>query len=234
MQTATQTRPPQQPSNHDVQKMLPIVRRVVKQVQDHVPSGVDREALMGAGMVGLLQAFHGYDPERGVPFETYARIRVRGALQDELRSLDHLTRHQRRRAKSVSECRTQLEREGRQIDDDAIAKLANVSVDEVRESARYSSAPQSVDPMELGLQATATPWQEAVDQESFLIKRQRLDMLEKALGKLPEREQQIMSMYYEDGLTLLEIGEIMGVTQSRVSQIIKQVRGRLKKRLAAA
>lgn len=223
-----------QPTNQDVQRMLPIVRRVVKQVQDHVPSGVDREALMGAGMVGLLQAFHGFDPDRGVPFETYARIRVRGALQDELRSLDHLTRHQRRRAKSVNECRTQLERQGQIADDEVVAKMANVTVAEVRESERYAAAPQMFDPMELGTQATATPWQDAIDQESRLIQRQRVSMLQAALQKLPEREQQIMAMYYEDGLTLQEIGDILGVTQSRVSQIIKQVRRRLQKRLAAA
>ena len=196
--------------------MLPIVRRVVKQVQDHVPNGVDREALMGAGMVGLLQAFHGYDPERGVPFETYARIRVRGALQDELRSLDHLTRHQRRRTKSVAECRSKLERQGRVADDDVVAKMANVTVEEVRESARYSPAPQMFDPMELGIQATSTPWQDAVDQESWLIDRQRVSMLHAALEKLPEREQQIMSMYYEDGLTLQEIGEVLEIGRAHV------------------
>ena len=214
--------------------MLPMVRRVVKQVQDHVPSGVDRDALMGAGMVGLLQAFQGFDPDRGVPFETYARIRVRGALQDELRSLDHLTRHQRRRARSVTESRAVLERDGREAHDDEVARLARVSVEEVRESARYAYAPQSIDPLELGAQVVATPWQESVDQETALIHQQRVGLLAAALERLPTRERQVMGLYYEEGLTLQEIGDILGVTQSRVSQIIKQVRGRLRKRLAAA
>ena len=98
-------------SDAEILSYLPMLKGVVRSVKGRVPSTVDGESLEAAAMLGLLQAFDGFDPSKGVPFETYARIRVRGAVQDELRGLDHLTRRQRRRVRSVNQTREAIERE---------------------------------------------------------------------------------------------------------------------------
>jgi RNA polymerase sigma factor for flagellar operon FliA len=196
---------------------------------------VEGEALEAAAMLGLLQAFDGFDPSKGVPFETYARIRVRGAVQDELRSLDHLTRRQRRRVRAVNEARAAIEREtGVPADDATVAAGANITVEQLTLAAQLPSAPQSLDPSVLGEVATESCWQEAQDMETLLIQKQRMQLLTEALAKLPEREQTIMSLYYKEELTLQEIGDMLGVTQSRVSQIISKVKRRLQAELADA
>jgi RNA polymerase sigma factor FliA len=219
----------------EVLAYLPMLRGVVRSVKERVPSMVDAESLQAAAMLGLLQAFDGFDPSKGVPFETYARIRVRGAVQDELRSLDHLTRRQRRRVRSVNVAREAIERAtGCAADDASIAASANITAAQLAKTAQLPSAPQSIDPSLLGEMAIESCWQQSGDMESQLIQKQRMKLLTEALSKLPEREQTIMSLYYKDELTLQEIGDMLGVTQSRVSQIISKVKKKLQAELADA
>lgn len=196
---------------------------------------VDAESLEGAAMVGLLLAFDGYDPDKGVPFETYARIRIRGAVQDELRSLDHLTRRQRRRVRMIANTREALEREsGIPADDVEVAESAELTLEQLASVSYLPSAPQSVDPSVLGELAAESPWGAPISLEAGLIEKQRREMLLQALSALSEREQTIMSLYYKEELTLQEIGDMIGVTQSRVSQIISRVKRRLREKLVDA
>jgi RNA polymerase sigma factor FliA len=224
-----------QRSESEVLAYVPMLKGVVRSMRGKLPSMVDVEALHGAAMLGLLQAFDGFDPSKGVPFETYARIRVRGAVQDELRSLDHLTRRQRRRVRSVKTVREQIEREtGAPADDKAIAAAANMTAQQLAKTSQLPAAPQSVDPSTLNEVAVDSCWQRSSDLESDLIRKQRIQLLTEALSRLSEREQTIMSLYYKEELTLQEIGDIMGVTQSRVSQIITKVKNKLQAELVEA
>ncbi len=222
-------------ADSEILAYLPMLKGVVRSVKGRVPSMVEGEALEAAAMLGLLQAFEGFDPTKGVPFETYARIRVRGAVQDELRGLDHLTRRQRRRVRSVAETREAIEREtGRPADDASIAAGANITVQQLSRAAQLPAAPQAIDPSLLGEMAVESCWQEAEDIEESLIRRERAELLGEALARLPEREQNIMSLYYKEELTLQEIGDLLGVTQSRVSQIISKIKRQLRVELADA
>lgn len=188
---------------------------------------------MGAGMVGLIQAVDGFDAGKGVSFESYARIRIKGAVQDELRHMDYLTRDQRRVAKSVSDAREQLVRTlGREVADDEIAEETELSLDEVRNATLQNNAPQAVDPSVMGETVVSTPWQDCADVEEEVARHEAVERVQVELMRLTERERMIMSLYYEESLNLAEIGAILDVSQSRVSQIITKTKALLKKRLA--
>ena len=222
-------------TNEEIRTYLPMLKGVVRSVRDRVPSMVEPEALESAAMLGLLQAFDGFDASKGVPFETYARIRIRGAVQDELRNLVHLTRRQRRRVRAVTQVRETIEREtGSPADDASVAAGANLTTDQVARASQLPSAPQAVDPSILGELATESCWQDAQDMESEMISKQRMQLVTEALSRLSDREQTIMSLYYKEELTLQEIGTMLNVTQSRICQIISKVKRRLQAELADA
>lgn len=211
---------------------MPLVRRVVGRLSRRVPDSMDRESLLGAGVVGLIQAVDHFDADKGVPFETYARIRIKGAVQDELRTLDHLTRDQRKLVSSVAEVRDRLTRTlGRQVDDDEVALACELSLADVRQGTLQQARPQSLDPAVVDETVTGTLWQEQCSSEYQVSRNEQQAILQTALESLPEREQMVMSLYYAEGLNLAEIGEILDVSQSRVSQIIGKIKRELSLRL---
>lgn len=210
-------------SDEAVRKYAPMVYRVVRQVAERMPSSVDREYLFSAGMMGLLDALAKYDAERGIAFEAYARIRVKGAVLDELRSLDHLTRSMRRRSRSVSESRNELERaEGRPVTDEAVAQAMGVSIEEVQSSKSRRAPPEVVDPSTLDTLALQALWQAPTSAVDYMEWGEHVRLLSKAMAELPERNRLVIALYYEAELTLQEIGDVLGVTQSRISQILRK------------
>jgi RNA polymerase sigma factor for flagellar operon FliA len=211
------------PRSEAIRQYAPMVYRVVRQVAERMPPSVDREYLFSAGMAGLLDALLKYDASRGIAFEAYARIRVKGAILDELRGLDHLTRSLRRRSRSVQSSSQQLERtEGAPVSDSEVAEHMGVSIEEVQESRSRRAPPESLDPGALeGLELDAL-WQEPVSADERLEWQERVRILSKGLATLPERNRLVIGLYYEAELTLQEIGDVLGVTQSRVSQILKR------------
>lgn len=229
--------PRKRKTEHDeaVKQYAPMVYRVVRQVAERMPSSVDRECLFSAGMLGLLDALAKYDDKRGIAFEAYARIRVKGAVLDELRSLDHLTRSMRRRSKSVSESRQELERaEGAPVDDDAVAKALGVSIEEVQRSKTRRAPPEVVDPTTLDSLALGAIWGSPtqLDCVDKLEWEEHVRLLSVAMAELPERNRLVIGLYYEAELTLQEIGEILGVTQSRISQILRKTVEILREKLS--
>lgn len=198
-----------------------MVARLVRQLSDRVPSSVDRDSLFSAGMVGLLDAMDKYDDHRCPSFEAYARIRVRGAILDELRGLDHLTRTQRRRSRAVAESRRSLEKEGRGTDSEVAAALG-WSVEEVQASRQRHVPPDPIDPSKLEVQEVGGLWAQSESAHDRLEKKEQLRAVSKALAALPERNRLIVALYYESEITLQEIGDLLGVTQSRVSQLLKK------------
>ena len=219
----------------EIMQYVPLVYKVVRNITNRMPAFMDREALIGAGMVGLMSAVQKYDASKGVAFEAYARIRIRGAVQDELRTMDHLTRGQRKSTRSIHEAREDLQKKmGAPVDDVELANDAKMTVEEVQQGALLRAPPQAVDPSDLDQQNLSNPWQDAESTEDRVARREQLALVRAALRKLPERDQTIMGLYYEEELTLEEIGTIINVSQSRVSQLIGKVKRKLRAELAEA
>src|SRR5262249_44374887 len=193
-----------------VRRHAPMVYRVVRQVAERMPPSVDREYLFSAGMMGLLDALAKYDPARGIPFEAYARIRVKGAVLDELRSLDHLTRGMRRTSRSVHASHQELEKsEGHPVGDDRVAEHTGMSMEEVQTSKSRRAPPEPVDPLTLDAMELQSLWQEPMSVLEGLEWEERIRLVSQALGQLPERNRLVIGLYYEAELTLQEIGDVL-------------------------
>ena len=211
---------------------LPLVERVVHRISRRIPDTMDGEALLGAGMIGLIHAVDHFDEEKGVSFEAYARIRIKGAVQDELRALDHLTRDQRKLARNVADARDALRRElGREVEDGELAQHADLSLEEVQQGDLHQFGPQAFDPFVMDETVTRSPWQDAFTTETAVADKQRLEMIRRVLERMPERDQLVMALYYGEDLNLAEIGSILEVSQSRVSQIIGRIKRRIREKL---
>ena len=225
LKTYTSYTPKNSKSVHDeaVRKYAPMVYSVVRQVAERMPASVDREYLFSAGMVGLLDALVKYDEGRGTSFEGYARIRIRGAVLDELRSLDHLTRSMRRKSRSVADSRNELEKEqGEPVGDHSVAQALGMSVEEVQKNRARRAPPEVVDPSTLDTLALNSLWEPPASVTDALEWQEHVRLLSQAMAKLPERNRLVLGLYYEAELTLQEIGEVLGVTQSRISQILRK------------
>ncbi len=214
---------------------VPLVEHVIRRMQRSLPRDFDERALLGAGVVGLLQAVDKFDPDKGVPFEAYARIRIHGAVQDELRSLDHLTRGQRQRAVQSRTTLEQLTSGGaKAATDEEVARAADLTVEDVRLSNLYAAPPKSYDPHVMDDTVTSTPWQDAVDVEEWFAEKQALEQLRSALKALGERDRRMITLYYGEDLTLREVGKVFDVSLSRVSQLLSRARAQLLAQLNVA
>jgi RNA polymerase sigma factor for flagellar operon FliA len=215
-----------------------IVRYVVGRITGHLPSSVDREDLNSAGVLGLIKAVDRFDPGRGVKFETYATTVVRGEVMESLRARDWAPRSMRRKLRQLAEVMTQLEgRLLRAPDEDEIAAEMEMSPDEYHRFLAAASAATvtSMEELLVGDEPTEAfdelPGNNSEDYADPLMvveRRELRAMVARAVAALPERERTVVSLYYEQELTLREIGEIMGVTESRVCQIHTQATARLR------
>jgi RNA polymerase sigma factor for flagellar operon FliA len=194
-----------------------------------LPPSVEVADLMQAGMLGLLEAASNYAPNRGASFETYAGIRIRGAMIDALRKLDWAPRSVHRKARAVAAAVQEIERQtGRDARDTEIASRLGVPLEEyhaiVQDAASCRLATLD-DTTAAAAEDAADPFQETAE-EGFR------EALAKAIDGLPEREKLVMSLYYSDGLNLKEVGAVLKVTESRACQLHGQALVRLKARLS--
>jgi len=206
-----------------------LVKRIAYHLAGRLPPSVEVDDLIQAGMLGLLEAAANYAANRGASFETYAGIRIRGAMIDALRKLDWAPRSVHRKARAVAAVVQEIERRvGRDARDTEIAEGMGVSLDEyyaiVQDAASCRLASLD-DATAAAAPGAADPYREAAD-ERFR------SALARAIEGLPERERLVMSLYYSDGLNLKEIGAVLQVTESRVCQLHGQALVRLKARLA--
>jgi len=212
-----------------------LVKFVAGRLAAGLPKSVDTGDLVSAGVFGLMNAIDKFDPANGAKFETYAIPRIRGAILDGLRALDWVPRSVRSRSRSVQDAIAQLEHQlGRTPTDEEIAAELKIAVEEL-EKWLSDIAAGSVGPLDhVAMDNTAAEANAQIQPGRAMEEGELRDAMRAEISKLPEREQAILILYYEDGLTLSEIGDALGVTESRISQIHTKAVLQLRSRLAAA
>ena len=220
----------------------PLVKFVAGRLGSSLPSHVDEQDLVSYGLLGLIGAIERYDPDREIKFETYAILRIKGAIIDELRSLDWVPRSVRSRAREIERAIVELERTlMRAPTDEEIAQKLGISDDELErnlsEISRSSMAAldELWTPQGGGDQVSLIDTiedTEAPDPQGSLSQTEMKEAIGEAIARLPEREKLVVTLYYYEELTLREIGEVLGVTESRVSQLHTKAVLRLKARLS--
>ena len=219
-----------------VEQHGPLVKRIAHHLLARLPANIAVEDLYQAGMIGLLDAIKRFDGSKGASFETYAGIRIRGAMVDEVRKGEWAPRSVHRNSRKIQDAIIQVEqRSGRDANDREVAMELGVSLDDYHNMLQDSMATRlfSLNELESTFEhvelqqpddSNPTPLDD-IQQEAF-----RLHLVN-AIKELSEREQLVMSLYYEEELNLKEIGEVLGVSESRVSQIHSQAAQRLRARL---
>ena len=210
----------------------PLVKYVAGRLGSGLPAHVDEGDLVSYGLLGLIGAIERYDPSRDVKFETYAMARIKGQIIDELRSMDWVPRSVRARARHIERAIGELEaRLGRAPTDEEIAKKLGITEEELEETRRVAesvnaSALRYIDTQTADLAMAEARPAEALDETELR------EALADAIARLPEREKLVVTLYYYEELTLREIGEVLGVTESRVSQLHTKAVLRLRSKLA--
>jgi RNA polymerase sigma factor FliA len=229
-----------------LKRYLPLVRYVVERVASGLPQYVDHEDLHSAGVLGLLNAYDKFDTGKGTKFETYAVWRIKGAVLDQLRSLDWASRSTRRLGREADACARALDQKlGRSATDREVAQAMGLPVadyhrlmDRIRGSVLLSldETRENEEGDALGL-AEILEDPTAPDALAGLEEEETKDLLRATLNRLPEQERLGGALYYYEQMTLREIGEAMGISESRVSQVhtraVERLRGRVERALAS-
>jgi RNA polymerase sigma factor for flagellar operon FliA len=221
----------------------PLVKYVAGRLGSGLPAHVDEGDLVSYGLLGLIGAIERFDPDRDIKFETYAISRIKGSIIDELRSLDWVPRSVRSRAREIERAIAELEsRLGRAPTDDEIAQKIGITEAELGDSLSDISRSSIAALDELWTMSGETGDQvslldtiedtDGAEPQSALAQTEMREALGEAIARLPEREKLVVTLYYYEELTLREIGEVLGVTESRVSQLHTKAILRLKARLA--
>jgi RNA polymerase sigma factor for flagellar operon FliA len=222
----------------------PLVKYVAGRLGSGLPAHVDEGDLVSYGLLGLIGAIERFDPNRDIKFETYAIARIKGSIIDELRSMDWVPRSVRSRAREIERAIADLEsKQARAPTDEEIASKLGITEDEFQDSLLeisrssiaaldelWSSPGSGGDPVAL-IDTIEDP--QAAEPQSAMAHTELREALGDAISRLPEREKLVVTLYYYEELTLREIGEVLGVTESRVSQLHTKAILRLKARLGA-
>lgn len=218
-----------------VDKYTPLVKKIAWHLMGKLPDSVQIDDLIQAGLIGLLDAARKFEADKGAVFETYASIRIRGSMLDEVRANDWAPRSVYRNSRRVTEAINTVEmRVKRDAKDSEIALELGVSIEEYHSyltdtvSTRIFSFEELVQDSGINIEFSD---ETQMSPESELIEEKFQEALALAINNLPEREKLILSLYYNEELNLKEIGEIMDLSESRVSQIHSQAASRLRVRL---
>ena len=221
--------PDQDLRNRLVLQYSPLVKYVAGRLRTRLPDHVDYNDLVSDGIIGLMGAIDRFDPGRGLTFQTFAVPRIRGAMVDALRALDWVPRSVRDRVRQVEEAQRVLEaRLGRIPEDPEIAEEIGISVPALRDLYAKASLTSlgSLDVLDLADDLSAAATHEIEDDETKAA-------LLRVVHELPERDRVVIALYYFEGLTLSEIGQVLGVSESRVSQLHTRATMVLRTKLAA-
>lgn len=214
---------------------IPLLRHIVGRMTFDLPKSVDRDDLFGFGMLGLIAAADAWDSKRGLQFSTFAYTKIRGAILDEMRRTDFLPRGRREKVKEVDRFVSRLEQEqGIPPTPEEVASGMGITIDEVDEilSNARSAGEVSLDegPSESFAALLSDPASE--DPVGSAEWEETKNVLAEAIGGLPEQDRTVITLYYSEGLLLKEISAILGVTESRVSQIHSRAIYRLNRQLS--
>jgi len=225
--------------DHLLTEHIPLVKRLAHHMKAKLPPSVEVDDLVQAGMIGLLDAINRYEDTHGAQFETYAVLRIRGAMLDELRSSDWLPRSTRQNMRKIEAAMSTLQqRLGHAPTESEVAKLLKLSLADYQDMLTESGGHQLVyyeDFHDPDGNDSFLDRHSAVDEDgdplrSLLDSGFRQSVID-AIDALPEREKMLMGLYYEEELNLKEIGAVMGVSESRVSQLHTQAVARLRSSL---
>jgi RNA polymerase sigma factor FliA len=210
-----------------------LVKRIAYHLLHRLPASIQVDDLIQAGTIGLMEASKHYDASQGASFETYAGIRIRGAMLDEVRQGDWAPRSVHRKMRQVSEAIREIEhRTGRDAKDADVAQQMGISLNDYHDIMRDSAAARV---FSLDAEDEEHPLQIGSDERepSSVLQEEGFEQaLAKCIADLPEREQLVMSLYYNDELNLKEIGLVMEISESRVCQIHGQALIRIRARLS--
>lgn len=208
-----------------IKRYLPLIKYVVGRMAVTPPSGLDYEDILSFGVFGLIDAVEKFDPSKGFVFQTYAIPRIRGAILDELRKCDWFSRTGREKVQKLNRAMEKILRDKGELRDDWVMKEMGIEEDEYYDiqelaSRGYITSLDDTTPLddgEVAIEATLADDRETASD--ILDYESEKQQLVEALQELPERERNMLSLYYYEGLTLKEIGSVLGVSESRVSQI---------------
>jgi RNA polymerase sigma factor FliA len=223
----------------------PIVKYVAGRLGSGLPAHVDDGDLVSYGLLGLISAIERYDPDRDVKFETYAIARIKGSILDELRALDWVPRSVRSRARQIERAMAELEAKlGRAPTDEELAAKVGISVEELEGSLTDISRSSMAALDELWTISGSGGDQVALidtiedehgpEPQTAFAQTELREIVADAITNLPEREKLVITLYYYEDLTLREIGEVLGVTESRISQLHTKAILRMKARLSGS
>lgn len=212
-----------------------LVKRIAYHLLNRLPPTVQVDDLIQAGMLGLLEAAGNFKPEMGASFETFAGIRIRGSMIDEIRRSDWTPRSVHRKFRSVSDAIRKLENDtGADARDIDVAQMLGISLGEYHQILIDSSSARiySIDSMEENSQEGDLPGSNEQTPDEALSRDEYQRQLAASIRELPQKEQLVMSLYYDDELNFREIGEILDVTESRICQLHGQALLRIKSRMS--
>ena len=210
-------------------KYSPMIKYVANRIAMRLPPHVEVDDLISVGVLGLMDAISKYDPTRGAKFKTYAEFRVRGAILDELRSMDWVPRSIRQKASNVDAVVQKLQAKlKRNPEDEEVAKEMELSLDQFYDTVNETKSMPVFSLEDLGI-AKETGEQQSLldclagkadaDPQTQIRLTELKEIITKAIDTLPEKERLMVSLYYYEELTMKEIGVVLDITESRVSQI---------------
>jgi RNA polymerase sigma factor FliA len=212
-----------------IESLLPLVKHIVARMSMYLPSHVHKDELSSAGILGLIDAVDRYDSKKGSGLKAYCAVRIKGAILDELRRLDWVPRSVHRDAKRMAEAQDRAaQRLGREPFEEEVREELGISkkqfdhlVERVKPSTFFSLQEPAFgsDEADAVLQEEVVADNNALDASQQLLRQEDRDLLREVLGRMPRPHQQVLTLYYMEGLRLKEIAEVMHLTESRVSQI---------------
>lgn len=222
-------------SNELIKEYASLVKRIAHHLLGRLPASVQSDDLIQAGMIGLLEAYRNYDGSKGASFETYAGIRIRGSMLDEIRKGDWAPRSVHRNSREIAKAIRQIENEtGRDARDHEVAELMKITLNEYHQMLKDTAGTRIFGFDDIGV--TEDSFSENIKGifPGPLDSLQKHDFKQKLANEvagLPERERLVLALYYDEELNLREVGDVLGVSESRVSQIHSQAMLRLQARM---
>ena len=224
------------PPDEAIRAYLPLVRRVVQRLAVRKPPQVELDELVSWGIEGLLDAFKKYDARKQAAFATYAQFRIRGAILDRLRGMDWVSRSVRQKASLLEKTYRRLEGTlGRPAMEEEVAEALDLSLpalhtllSEVGQMSLFSLEDLGLEATQQRLHAERVLERGDCDPMQAVLSRERADLVAEAIAQLPDKERTVIALYYHDGITMREVGVVLGLTESRVSQLHAQALLRLR------